>query len=375
MADIAADIAAVKSLSIGIERRLRRGAINPLREAQKQLVRSIAVKLVAVGKPGTDLDVLAKHLFGNGAPSMRSLSGLTRVKAAISPAMTTVPSWAGDLVGDEVLTSALAILAPQSVYGQLTAAGLRVELLSSGGAVRIPTAKVDADPVDVFVSEGGAIPARSRFLENHPLASFKAALLTVTTGDLIKKGPATIEAILTRLLAQDIMRSVDKVLISASAATTSRPAGILNGATVVPPSTSTDPATAAAEDIAALIAALADPLPAERPVLIMNVKQSVALDLMFPGANLAVVTSEFVPAGTVSAVDAADFASGAAPDSFDASVSTEALVHSDTAPVADVMTGSPAMSLWQQDCQGLRLIEDISWQLLSKASTATGVKW
>lgn len=375
MADIAADIAAVKSLAIGIDRRLRKGGSNPLREAQKALVRSIAVKLVAETKPGIDPDVLAKHLFGNGAPSMRSLSGLMRVKAAVSPAMTSVPGWAGDLVGDEVYMAGLAILAPQSAYGQLTAAGLRVELPSSGSAVRIPTAKVDADPPDVFVAEGGAIPARSRFFESHPLATFKAALLSVTTGDLIKKSPATIEVILARLLAQDIARAVDKVLVSANPATSVRPAGLLNGATVVTASTATDPAVAAAADITALITALADPLPAERPFLLMNAKQAIALDLLYPAAGLPIIISEFVPADTVSAVDAADFASGATPDSFDPSVSTEALIHSDSAPVVDVMTGSPDMSLWQQDCQGIRLIEDISWQLLTAASTMTGVTW
>ncbi|RVL75346.1 phage major capsid protein [Sinorhizobium meliloti] len=375
MADIAADIAAVKSLSIAIERRLRRGAINPLRETQKALVRSVIVKLVADSKPGVDPDVLAKHLFGNGAPSMRSLSGLMRVKAAVSPAMTSVPSWAGDLVGDEVYMAGLAILAPQSAYGQLTAAGLRVELPSTGAPIRIPSARVDEVPVDPFIAEGGAIPARARFLENHPLASFKAALLSVVTGDLLKRGPATMENIVTRLLSQDIMRGVDKVLLGTGAATTSRPAGILNGATVVPPSTSTDPAIAAAADITALITALADPMAAERPILIMNQAQAIALDLMYPTAGVPVIVSEFIAAGTVAAVDAADFASGAAPDSFDVNISTEAIVHNDTAPTADVMTGNPVMSLWQQDCRGVRLIEDINWTLLTPAATITGVTW
>lgn len=352
----------LKPLLVSIERKLRRGT-NPLQTAQRAIVKAICARLMA--KPGNNFPPLQKGLVGH----------LLKVKASVSPAQTTVPTWAAELVGEEIVMSGLALLAPQSAYAQLSAAGLRVELPASGAAIKVPDARVDVEPVDPFVVEAGAIPARSRFLENNTLQPYKAALLSVVTGELVKRGMPSVEAIVGRLLSQDIMRGVDKRLLGTAAASPGHPPGILAGAVVVAPSASTDAQTAALADVSGLVAALADPLPAERPFLIMNAKQAATFALLFPGNGLPTITSEFIAAGTVAAVDAADFASASNPDSFDIDISKEALVHSETVPVDDIMSGHPVTSLWQVDCQGVRVIEDISWSMLSKAATVTGVKW
>lgn len=380
--DLATELNAHKNLLIGIERRLRKGAPNPMRDARRKIVKSIVCVLHANKSPGglSEAEAFAKRLYPGSYPeiqnTLRVPSGVLKTRAAIGPAVTSDPAWAGDLVGDgDFYLGAFATLAPQSVLSQLGMRGLRVDLPNSG-RLRIPTSQT-TDPPPVFIGEGDPIPARRGWLANTSLSAKKAALLSVYTNELLKRSVPTIEAVVSRMLAQDVARGIDKQLLSSNAATADAPAGILVGAIPVAAAALADPQASMVLDIGDLVGALADPAAATNPVLIANPIQATRYGL-YGASGPPMIASEFVPAGTVIALDAGDFVVGYDSTSFNIDVSDESLIHeSDAAePIVDSsVIASPVRSLYQTDCAGLRLIEGLDWGLTSPAAVITDVSW
>lgn len=381
--DLATELNAHKNLLIGIERRLRKGAPNPMRDARRKIVKSIVCVLHANKSPGglSEAEAFAKRFYPGTYPeiinTLRMPSGILKTKAAIGPAVTSDPAWAGDLVGDgDIYMGAFPVLAPGSVLSQLGMRGLRVDLPNSG-RLRIPTS-LTTDPPPVFIGEGQPIPARRGWLSSVALSAKKASLLSVYTNELLKRSVPTVEAVVSRMLAQDVARGIDKQLLSANPATADGPAGILVGAIeVVAASVPDDPQASMILDVGGLVGALANPAAATNPVLIGHPTQTTRYAL-YGGDGPPMIASEFIPEGMVVAVDASDFVVGYDSTSFRADVSDESLIHeSDAAePIVDSsVIASPVRSLYQTDCAGLRLIEGLDWALTSPAAVITDVAW
>ena len=293
-------------------------------------------------------------------------------KGITHPASTTDSSWAGALSGIGG-ASVFASLAPQSIYSQLSARSVRIDTEGFGSIV-LPRRATAASPYSVFVGEGQAIPVRATVLGATPLSTKKAAVISHYSNEISKRSVPVIETVLRTTLAEDLAIGVDAILVSAGAATAVQPAGILNGIAPLTASSETGSAAISA-DLAALISALGSPLD---PVLIMSSAQQVALSQL-PGTQpLPIFVTNILAAGTIIALDAADFVT-ATGDDVQIDVVSDAVVHQSDVPHAIVddagVVATPTVSLFQQNLIGVRVLEFLGWQLRSGKVSWMVVTW
>jgi HK97 family phage major capsid protein len=377
MADVMAEISAIKGLCIGLERSLRKNRQSPATAARRQLIRGLSVVFVhgvRGEKNGATYEQTVKQMYPKDYGTLLHDMGnpAQLIRAATAPAMTTNPGWAGELVPPEAV-SGLLLLAPQSLAAQLGALGLQIDGTKN---TIFPTGPAAETPSDPFVGEGMPIDVRQGLLSSVTLIPKKAAFLATFTNELAKRSTPTIEAVIENVLSTDISRGLDMTLVSASAGDLTHPPGLLHDAVEISASDSTDPATAAAEDISNLAAALAGPGRPQRFVMIVNPKQAVSLALLYPGSGLAVLQSDQVPVGMVVGVDAGDFILMGSPTTFTVDLGRDAVIHaSDDAQALDGLTATPERSLWQTNCSSVRIVEFVDWALKMPAAVTADVSW
>ena len=151
------------------------------------------------------------------------------------------------------------------------------------------------------------------------------------------KSTPSIESMLRQAIATDTGQTLDARLLDNVAASSIRPAGLLNGGAPITASASTGTAAIAA-DLSALAAAIPN---AVDLVFIMNPSDRIRALTFAPGlAGVTILTAPGLTAKTVIAIDAADFVSGETNEPrFD--LSSTATIHQDTAPTAIGTPGSP----------------------------------
>ncbi|MDX0230257.1 phage major capsid protein [Sinorhizobium meliloti] len=305
------------------------------------------------------------------------------VKAAVNPAMTTVPDWAGDLA-QEAIADFMDLLRPVSIYPQLANRGVRITF-GANGSIRIPSRLANPNLAGSFIAEGDPIPVRRLGLTSIVLTPKKMAVISTFTREMAMHSTPQIETLIRDAMVEDTAMVIDTILLDANPATTTRPAGLLNGATAVTPTDETDPLAMMA-DIKKLISAIITNTGGRvrNIVVLINPRQALAIvtqqtttgDFVFEGlaelgnrVNISFIESGAVPDMTVVALDASDFVTvtGDTPE-FD--VSDQATLHmEDTAPLpivgggATPVTASPVRSLWQTASIGIRMIWDMNWAM------------
>ena len=337
------------------------------------------------------LDQALRNLYGNDEATAIVL------RAAVNPAMTTVPGWAAELAQ----TSNAAFmdrLMTESIYGPLSAAGARYDL-GRNAAIKIPTRANTPRASGAWVGEGAPKPVKRIGLTSLTLTPHKLAVISTFTEEMAMYSTPAIEGLLRQAMSDDTSESLDGFLIDDVAASSVRPAGLLNGVTPLTPSAATTTTEAMIADLKALVGAIIGNGGGRNIVILMNPAQSLGIgfaqtstgDFVFTSTdeagrkfNARFIVSRTVPAGTVIAVDAADFATitGDAPRF---AVSNEATLHEeDTAPLALVtgaqgagVVASPMRSLFQTDSVAIRLSLFVSWGMRRAGMVATvdGVAW
>jgi hypothetical protein len=304
----------------------------------------------------------------------RDLDVHTMTRAATSPITTTsastlVPNMVGDF---------LASLAPQSAAAQLFQAASRIDL-AGVGSVLVPRASTF--PAPTFVGEGNAIPVvQGAFANTQVGPTGKLAFIAALTGDLETYAVQAATEIVRIAMTDAASRALDAALFSSTAASSIRPAGILNGATSVTPAPVSDQAMFT--DIGNLIGAIADAGGGSNVWLFANARQAVAVTLRSPAPTRAVIPVSTLPAGTVAAVEVSAFASGyrGVPE---INVSVAGALHMDTVP-SDIgaagtpnVVAAPSRSLWQTNTLGLRMTVQCAWSMLAPGMVATvaGTNW
>ncbi|MBR1031911.1 MULTISPECIES: phage major capsid protein [Bradyrhizobium] len=307
-------------------------------------------------------------------------------KAASGPAMTTVPAWAGELVGTTV-SGALTIISPNSVYSQLAAApgSIRVSL---AGPVKIPSRTPTAPAAPPFVGEGQPIPVRQFALGGATLAPKKAAVISVMTAEMLAHSVPDLEKLIRFILASDVATAIDGVLLGNAAGTPVAPPGLLFGVSATP-ATAGGGLPAFAGDVRALAAAIELSGAMANPTLIMSTTSAMLLGSQLLGwidggpLDLAIVASPTCPTKMLIMVDAANFASGEG-DEPSMMASNESIVHmEDTTPLPIGTAGAPAVvaaptsSMFQVNCIATRLLQDCSWTMSRPARVAfiNAVSW
>jgi HK97 family phage prohead protease len=357
-------------------------------EPHRHIIRAMAVHFLAKmsGRPLDD--VLRERYPGDEG------TGVV-LRAAVTPAQTTVATWASELVG-VAIADFLNQLPYSTIYPRIAAKGPRFTF-GRNGIIKVPGRTATPTINGSFVGEGQPIPVRKLGLSSISLTPKKMAVISEFTREMGLHSTPAIEGVIMQAINEDTSVAIDTVLIDATAADTIRPAGLRNGISGLTPSA----ATAAFDKMVADIKALIAPIVAARGgrdlVLLINTAQSLSLSwvttpngqFVFSGVadgnlrNITVVTTTTVPAGMLIMLDASEFASvtGDTPE-FD--VSDVATIHEeDTSPQPIGTTGAPAVvaapvrSLWQTASIGVRMMLDMNWTMrrTGLVSWMTGVTW
>ncbi|MDX0183244.1 phage major capsid protein [Sinorhizobium meliloti] len=357
--------------------RLKRGG-DDIERARRLIIRAAVAKMLAAAKQGggRPLEVAQRLYPGDGRllKILSRMSSMTAFRAQVEPAMSVVPDWAGELA-DAGTVGMVQVLTPQSAYASLAGRGLQVQL---SGKIKVPIS-VGSNSLFGFITEGEPVPVGELTLQGTPTQPYKVASISAYTAEVAKWSAPAIEGVIRQTMQRDFTVGVDAALLSANPANASRPAGLLNSAVQVPPSTSgAGGAGNLAADITSLLAALGDDL--IDPVLICGTAEAARLSIWAPQLALPVLVSAQSPPGRLIAADAAEFVSGEAPLVIDAG--KDATLHmEDTTPLpivgggATPVTASPVRSLWQTDSLALRAIGFISWRMRGPVAYIDGVVW
>lgn len=323
------------------------------------------------------------------------------LRAAVNPAMTTVATWAAELVQTSNVDY-LDRLIPNFIFPQLKALGVSYTF-GNNGVLKIPVRAATPTLAGAWTGEGAAKPVKRASFSTVSLTPTKLSVISTFSEEMATYGMPSIEGIIRQAMSDDTGIALDTYLIDNVAASAGvRPAGLLNGVTPITASAATPATAAMVADLKALVAAItaAGGGGSGRPIaILMNPAQALALgfaqtttgDFLFNSTEQAAskfgvrfIVSATVPAGKVIAVDAADFAT-ALGDVPRFAVSTEATLHEeDTTPLA-LGTGTqgsgvlavPLRSLFQTDAVAIRMSLYVSWVMrrTGMVQTIASVSW
>jgi HK97 family phage major capsid protein/HK97 family phage prohead protease len=320
------------------------------------------------------------------------------LRAPSAPALTTVTGWAAELV-HQIYTDFMDLLLPSSILPRLAGYGMALSF-GAAGRIIIPTRSRTPSLAGSFVGEGMAIPVRQGLFSSQTLTPKKVAVISTWTREMQDHSIPAIEGLLREAVQMDTSIAIDTVLIDTNAATTIRPAGLLNGLTPLTP-TAGGGLTALTGDLKqmgeALVAGTYGNV--RKPVWLINPGMLFAASLtsapntgIFPFRDeisrgtlngIPFIDSVTVGMGTLTLIDAADFVvvGGEAPR---LELSDQATLHmEDSNPTDLVSTGSPGVvaapqrSLFQTDSIALRLVMPLNW-LQRRAGTIVtlnGATW
>ena len=360
-------------------------------EPRDHIYRALTAHFIAKMQQKTIDEVLRERYPGDEG------TGIV-LRANMAPAMTTVATWANELVGTAV-TDFLNQLPTNTIYPKLAAKGIKFNF-GRNGIIKIPGRSATPSINGSFVGEGEPIPVRKLGLTAIPLTPKKMAVISEFTREMALHSTPAIESVIRQAINEDTAIAIDNVLIDATIADAIRPAGLRWNVSGLTPSAAATAFDKMIADVTALIAPIAAARGGSDLVLLMNTAQSLRMswvvtpngEFVFSdvanGAlrNLTVITSTTVPAGMLIMVDAAEFASvtGDAPE-FD--VSDVATIHESDTPLPIVggivqppVIGSiaaPVRSLWQTASIGVRMMVDMNWTMrrTNMVSWMTGVTW
>jgi HK97 family phage major capsid protein/HK97 family phage prohead protease len=358
------------------------------------VVRSATCTLLSHIRHQNPTDVMRAE-YGEDRYTKGVLDIVTR--AASAPALTTTTGWAAELVQTGFLDIIETLIA-DSVYPRLAAAGGKFTF-GRNGIISIPARSTSTTVAGSFTGQGAPIPVRQGAFTATTLTVKKLAVITTFSREMAEHSTPQIEQVIRQAIVEDTSVAVDTILLDATAASAIRPAGLRNGVTGAT-ATAGGGLAAVVGDVKLLIGSLITGTNGQlrRPVWIMNPAQILSLSLLtntngaFVFADelgqgrfrgYPVIVSSTVPAGTVLALDAADFfsATGDAPI-FQAS--DQATLHmDDTTPLALSATGAPntvaapIRSLFQTDSLAIRMTLDMNWAMRRTGTTAfvSSITW
>ena len=188
------------------------------------MLRSLVCKLKSHFTKQSPYEVM-KQEYGDDEPTRAVLNVITR--AATVPADTVTSGWASQLV-DTSITEFFAALMPNSVYPALASRGGKFSF-GRAGIVSMPTRASTPTIAGSFVAQGAAIPVRQGAFTAITFTPKKMAVISVFTRDIAEHSTPAIEGLIRQAIIEDTAVAIDSVLLDATAATTTRPAGLKAG--------------------------------------------------------------------------------------------------------------------------------------------------
>jgi hypothetical protein len=287
------------------------------------------------------------------------------LRAATSPATV-----AGNPALAHVVAAFLDALVPLSAGADLLR---RCIGLNFNGAAQINVPAISI-PIADFVAEQAPIPVVQAVTSAGPtLLPHKLSAITSLSGEMIRNSNA--ETLVRAVLLEATGPAIDRVLFSANAAATDRPAGLLNGIAALTPAAAGEKAQIIVDDLQQLALATAAIGGNANIALVASPDAAVALRLRLPQTvEWPVLTSSSLAARTVIMVAMSAVVS-AVEGTPEITASQEASLHRDTAP-SDIVgsagaVSSPVVTMYQTDSVALRLRWPISWA----RRDARGIAW
>lgn len=320
-------------------------------------IRLITASVVATIKRSSAFDA-ASAMW----PDDRDLLAITR--AAVNPAMTTVPGWAQELVR-KVILDALDALGPASAAAQVMRAGLVMTF--DGGVIAAPGFVAGAGNAG-FVAEGDPIPVRQFASGAALLNPYKAANIAVLTRELMESSNA--EAAIQDALVKSTGAALDAIFFDANAATGARPPGLKYNIAASTASNATDTFEAVFEDMATLVNAVS-PVGGTGPyIFVGSPGRIIGMKLRFAVANEPNVSffGSNAMGNDLACVAGSALVTAASP-SPETETSNAAALVMDSAPGV-IGTATPTRSMFQSDSIALKVRWPVSWALRSSLGFA-----
>lgn len=305
------------------------------------------------------------------------------MKAAVAAGTTTSPTWAGNLVDYQNLSSEfIEFLRPRTIVGQFGTNGIpalrRVPFNS-----RIP-GKTSAGRAQ-WVGEGYRKPVTAAGYDAATLKWAKIAGISVVTEELERFSDPAIVQLTRDDLADAVIERMDEDFVdplkAVGTGASESPASITNGVTPIS-STGTD-ADSIRKDIAALWATADNTnLPVDSAVYITDAKTARALSLLrnplgareFPGVRVngagdldgtPILVSNYVPADSGGSLFILAFASEiylADDGQVNIDISREATIFMDDAAATATPTAAQLVSMFQTNQLAIRAERYVRWQ-------------
>lgn len=296
-------------------------------------------------------------------------------KADQTVGTTSVSGWASELV-QTAYFGFLQALQPFSVFPALSQRGLSL-MFDRWGTLSLPR-RTAGTAGGGFVAEGSPIPVGKVTVAAATLTPKKMGVIVAFTKELAKRSTPAIEGIVRQAILEDAAAVLDPLLLDATASSSSRPAGLLNGVSAAAVGFGGGDYQAVREDFRALLAPFFSANAADNIVVLMNPAQGLNMSMMEgpvgdPGwlqrirDRVTILESTNVTANRLVALRASDFVSAGGDPEFD--VSEQATIHmEDTTPLEIVSgtgptTADPVRSLWQTASVGVRMLMDVSWTM------------
>ncbi len=333
------------------------------------LVRALTVQgIAAFGSGSKSIDkVLDERYPGHEATAIVA-------KADQTIGTTGVSGWASELV-QTVNQGFLQALVGKSVYPSLRERG--VGLTFDGiGTIKLPR-RTAGGAGGGFVAEGSPIRVGRITTAAAELTPKKMGVIIPFSRELAKRSTPAIESIVRQGIIDDTAAVLDAALLDATASSSARPAGLLNGVAATATGYGGGDHLAVKEDFKALLAPFIAANASDNITVIMNPAQALSIAMMdgpqnnagwFAGiaSRVNIVESTYATAGRLIAIRNSDFytATGDAPE-FD--INETATVHmEDTSPLEIVSgtgptTADPVRSFYQTATVGVRMLMDVSW--------------
>lgn len=288
---------------------------------------------------------------------------------------TTVAGWALEIV-NTAYADFLQALTGFSIYPALRDRGIGLSF-DGVGTVSIPS-RTAGGAGGGFVAEGSPIRVGRITTAAITMTPRKMGVIVPFSRELAKRSTPAIEALVRQAILEDTSAVLDPIILDATASSTARPAGLLNGVSATATGFGGGDWQAVVEDFTALLNPFYTANAADNITVIMNPKQGFRMSMM-PGPvgdpnwltrikdRLTIIESTHATANRLIAIRNSDFATalGDAPE-FD--VSEQATIHlEDTTPLeivsASATVADPVRSLWQTASIGVRMLMDISWKM------------
>jgi HK97 family phage major capsid protein/HK97 family phage prohead protease len=331
------------------------------------IVRAMAVRGIShFGNKDID-KVLEERYPGHEATAL-----ITKADQTIGT--TTVSGWASEIV-QTAYADFLQALIGYSVYPDLRSRGIGLSF-DGVGTVSMPS-RTAGGAGGGFVAEGSPIRVGRITTAATTMTARKLGVIVPFSRELAKRSTPAIEALVRQAILEDTGAILDAALLDATASSTARPAGLLNGVSATATGFGGGDYQAVLEDFQALMAPFITANAADNITVIMNPAQGLRMSMMAGPGNtgfswqgairdrVTIIESTRATAGRLIAIRNSDFctALGDAPE-FD--VSEQATVHmEDTTPLEIVAgtptTADPVRSFYQTATIGVRMLMDVSW--------------